>query len=74
MNTGGNNHLQGLRNLEGHRLCLSLVDGSRLDDAILVSAGRGTTSSVWLEYGGMDLFILKSQVVETREANPVIAA
>jgi hypothetical protein len=74
MKLNGINHQAGLRYLEGHRVCLSLVDGSHLDDVMLVSAGRGATSSVWLELGGMDVFIMKSQVVEAHEVDAAVAA
>jgi hypothetical protein len=34
-----------LRQLEGRQVSLALVDGSRIDDAALVSTGRGATTS-----------------------------
>ena len=53
----------GLREPEGHRVTLTVADGSQFDDVLLVSAGRGGTSSLWLEMDGMDLFIHRTQVL-----------
>ena len=61
-----------LRDLEGQSVSLALADGSRLDEVVVVSAGRGRVSSLWLDVGGMDLFIHQSQVVgawKTENAN-----
>ena len=55
---------RGLRGLEGHRVHLALVDGSRIDDADLVSA-RGTT--LWLFTTGEDVFVRADDVVEIWE-------
>lgn len=52
-----------LRDLEGHRVSLTIADGSQVDNVLLVSAGRGTVSSVWLDMGGMDVFLHHSQVL-----------
>jgi hypothetical protein len=43
---------------------LSLVNGSRLEGAEVVSAGRGGLSSLWLESDGADLII---EVAEIRD-------
>ena len=52
-----------LQDLEGHRVSLTIADGSQINDVLLVSAGRGTVSSVWLEMDGMDVFLHHSQVL-----------
>ena len=53
--------------LEGRRVSLALVDGSRLDDCELVSAGRGTPT-LWLFVNGDDVFIRVSDVTDAWEA------
>ncbi len=55
---------RGLRRLEGHKVHLALVDGSRIDDADLVSA-RGTT--LWLFATGEDVFVRADEVIEVWE-------
>jgi hypothetical protein len=52
------------RDLEGHGVSLVLADGSRLDNVTVVSAGRGQVTSLWLDVGGMDLFVHQSQVID----------
>jgi len=58
--------ISGLRTLEGRQVGVSLADGSRIDDATLVSAraGRGT---VWLYAGGADVFVRAATVVDAWE-------
>ncbi len=58
----------GLRRLEGHKVHLALIDGSRIDDADLVSA-RGTT--LWLFSNGEDAFVLVDEVIDVWEAHLV---
>ena len=55
---------RGLGRLEGHKVHLALVDGSRIDDADLVSA-RGTT--LWLFTNGEDAFVRTDEVIEVWE-------
>lgn len=62
---------RGLRQLEGHKVGLALTDGSRIDDADLVSA-RGT--SLWLFSNGEDAFVRADHVVEVWEALVVRSA
>ena len=57
-----------LRRLEGHRVYLALADGSRIDDADLVSARRTT---LWLFTNGEDSFLPVDQVVDVWEARSV---
>ena len=61
-------HSSRLRELEGRRVSLAIADGSRFDDVTLVSAGRAGVSSVWLDVGGMDVFIHQSQVLDAWES------
>jgi hypothetical protein len=56
-----------LKELEGHCVSLALADGSHLDNVTVVSAGRSGVTSVWLDLGGMDIFIHQSQVVDAWE-------
>ena len=55
---------RGLRGLEGHKVHLALTNGSRIDDADLVSA-RGTT--LWLFNNGEDAFVRADEVIEVWE-------
>ena len=58
-------HLIG--HLEGHRVNLALIDGSRLDDCELVSAGHGR-STLWLFINGADVFVSFHDVTDAWEA------
>jgi hypothetical protein len=57
-----------LRELEGREVSLALADGSRLDAVTLVSAGRGTTPSVWIFAQGIDVFLPRRSVIAAWEA------
>ena len=63
-----------LLGLEGHEVCLSLADGSRLDAVTLVSAGRGRTPTVWVYAGGIDVFVPRPNVIDAWEAPPARVA
>jgi hypothetical protein len=65
-----NEQLKDLRELEGRQVCLALVDGSRIDDATLVSAGRGHTNTIWLFDSGNDVFIPIADVRQGWESRP----
>jgi hypothetical protein len=56
-----------MRALEGREVSIALADGSRLDAVTLVSAGRGSTGSVWVFAGGMDVFVPRPNVVDVWE-------
>ena len=56
-----------LRTLEGHRVSLSLTNGSQLDSVEVISAGRGGLSSLWLEVDGIDLFVEKAEILAIHE-------
>ena len=52
-----------LRSYEGQRVSIALADGSRVDDCLLVSVGRGAKTA-WLATDASDLFLLWEDVVE----------
>ncbi len=58
---------QTLRHLEGRRVNLALIDGSRLDDCELVSAGHGR-ATLWLFVNGADVFVPFTEVTDAWEA------
>lgn len=58
------------RHLEGRRVSVALVDGSRLDDCQLVSAGRHGTPSLWLFTNGADTFVTMLDVADVWEVRP----
>ena len=60
-----------LRDLEGHRVSLTLADGVRLDGVTVVSAGRGGLASLWLDVDGIDVFIHRSDVIDARDTTTV---
>ena len=53
--------------LEGRRVSLALLDGSRLDDCELVSAGQGAPT-LWLFVNGGDVFVPVAEVTDAWEA------
>lgn len=55
-----------LRTLEGRQVGVSLDDGSRIDDATLVSA-RPSRDTLWLFSGGSDVFVRTTAVVDAWE-------
>jgi hypothetical protein len=57
-----------LRQLEGRRVNLALADGSRIDDAALVSSGRGATTTLWIYTNCADAFIPMSQIIDVFES------
>lgn len=56
------------RPLEGRRVCIALVDGSRIDDCELVSVRRTRTGSLWIYSNGEDLFVPAASVADVWEA------
>jgi hypothetical protein len=56
-----------LKGLEGRRVGVALCDGSRIDDAQLVSAGRGEVRTLWVFTDGVDAFVPLSDVVDVWE-------
>ena len=55
-----------VRKLEGRTVHLALADGSRIDEVVLVSAGR---QSLWVFTNGEDRFVPVGQVVDVWEAH-----
>lgn len=53
-----------LRGLQGRRVTLALRDGSRIDDAQLVSVGSRGTRTLWLFDNGADTFVAIEDVLE----------
>jgi hypothetical protein len=53
------------RHLEGRRVSVALVDGSRIDDCELVSAHG--PHSLWLYSNGNDTFVARGQVTDLWE-------
>jgi hypothetical protein len=60
-----------LKLLEGRRVRVALRDGSRIDDAQLVSSGRGRVRTLWVFTNGVDAFVPLPEVVDVWE---VVAA
>jgi hypothetical protein len=58
-------HLIG--HLEGRRVSLALVDGSRIDGCELVSAGHGA-ATLWLFVNGDDVFVPVEEITDAWEA------
>jgi hypothetical protein len=56
-----------LRALEGRQVSLALTDGSRIDDAQLVSAGRNGLRTIWVFTNGIDAFLPLIDVVDVWE-------
>jgi hypothetical protein len=59
---------KGLQLLEGQQVSVALRNGSRIDDCQLVSAGRATTTTLWLFSNGSDVFVSLGDVVDVWEA------
>jgi hypothetical protein len=55
--------------MEGRRVCLALVGGSRIDDCELMSAASGCRS-VWIFRNGADEFISAAAVLDYWESRP----
>ena len=58
------------KGLEGHRVSLALVDGSRLDDCELISGGRRGEDRLWLYTNGADTFVFRAEVADLWEVAP----
>ena len=62
-----------IQSLEGHRVCVALRDGTRIDDCQLVSCGRQAMSSVWVYSNGFDRFVDLGDVLDLWESEPMRA-
>ncbi len=60
-----------LRGLQGRMVNLALADGSRVDDAVLMSAGSRT---IWVILNGEDRFITLRDLIEVWESGPLGSA
>lgn len=58
-------HRRLLQTLEGRAVNLALADGSRIDDAVLVSS---RTSKAWIYCNGVDAFVPLSDLVDVWES------
>jgi hypothetical protein len=54
--------------LEGRQVGVALIDGTRIDDAQLVSSGRGRVRTLWVFTNGEDAFVPLLAVVDVWEA------
>jgi hypothetical protein len=59
-----------LVHLEGRRVSVALVDGSRLDDCELVSTGHNGAQTLWLYDNGNDVFVAAETVIDIWEVRP----
>ena len=57
-----------LKSLEGRQVGVARRDGSRIDDAHLVSSGRGNGRTLWVFTNGFDAFLRLSDAVDVWEA------
>ena len=57
-----------LKMLEGRQVGVALTDGTRIDDAELVSSGRGQVRTLWVFTNGVDAFVPLFEVVGVWEA------
>jgi hypothetical protein len=56
--------------LEGRHVSVALLDGSRIDDCELVSAGHHGMQSLWLYSNGADTFVPLGDVTDLWEVIP----
>jgi hypothetical protein len=65
---------QQAQSLQGQNVSVALLDGSRIDDAKLVSAGRTGARRLWLYSNGIDVFVRDAEIIDLWPASPVRAA
>jgi hypothetical protein len=58
------------KDLEGYRVSIALVNGSRIDDSELISAGRRGDDRLWLYSNGADTFVSLAEVADLWEVAP----
>jgi hypothetical protein len=58
-----------LRSIEGRQVNLALRDGTRIDDANLVSGGRNRLDHLWIFVDGEDVFVARADVLEVWQAD-----
>jgi hypothetical protein len=59
-----------LVHLEGRRVSVAFIDGSRLDDCELVSTGHHGAQTLWLYANGTDVFAAPENVIDIWETRP----
>ena len=59
--------MQEIRALQGRQVGVALTDGTRLDDATLVSACAGPDGTLWLFCAGADVFVPAAAVLDAWE-------
>jgi hypothetical protein len=59
--------LRALRLLEGRSVSVAFNNGTRVDDCLLVSAGRDRVATLWLFANGQDVFVASSDVLDVWE-------
>jgi hypothetical protein len=57
-----------LRCMEGRCVCLSLVDGTRIDECQVISVAPTSGGTVWVYTNGEDAFIPIGDICDTWEA------
>jgi hypothetical protein len=50
--------------LQGQTVSVALIDGSRIDEATLVSTGGSRARTLWLFSNGVDVFVPFANVVD----------
>jgi len=58
------------KGLEGYRVSIALVNGSRIDDCELISAGRRGDDRLWIYSNGADTFVSLADVADLWEVSP----
>jgi hypothetical protein len=53
-----------IRSLEGRRVSVALLDGSRIDDSQLVSAGTDGSRNIWLHSNHVDIFVRLHEIAD----------
>lgn len=57
-----------LKDLEGRRVSVALVDGSRIDDCCVLVVLPGARGRLWVHSNGRDVLLLAARVREVWEA------
>jgi hypothetical protein len=57
-----------LKALEGRPVSLTMTDGSRIDNAQLISAGRQGVETIWILIDGVDAFLPLVSVADACES------
>jgi hypothetical protein len=60
--------------LQGQTVSVALIDGSRIDEAVLVSVGHARARTIWLFSNGDDVFVPAADVVDLWPSTPHLRA